>query len=333
MRGCHRRGQWHPQHLLRPVVVVAVRAVKLTTWHTALLETGVRSCRDRDHSVRAFPAVRFRHRVLCGRHVSRELRSGNPRRRFDMGSKAVLLILVTIAGHLGLQERGVHNLIPHCKIHASGPTLLYTTLVRSGQRKEPRAVRRECCGTARGGTTTHQRGRIGIVIQSKYVTEFVRDDVAHCVRQRQRRNVRTPYANRSPASCAPSYAERNEVGLRECDHDIGGHVRYCVEQFRYRWPASNHCFTARATQNVVRNRIAAHRCRIEVNTTLQSTEFVIPVCNRFARWRNARIIGVADDRDAKPRARRILFQPGRVNATLIEDKIRCRSDEERDRHQ
>lgn len=94
-----------PTRQLLATIVVTVGTVKFAGVHTALLETGVPSRMDTDHCDQASRAVQLHRRERFGRHVSRELRCGNPRRRFDMDSKGVLVFSGVFAGHLSLRLR------------------------------------------------------------------------------------------------------------------------------------------------------------------------------------------------------------------------------------
>lgn len=85
------------------MVVMPIGTVKLTAPHATLLETDGQNCTGRDHCGRAFQVAQFRRRERRDRHVLRELRSGNPRRRFDMVSKGSVLVQDSIARHTNLQ--------------------------------------------------------------------------------------------------------------------------------------------------------------------------------------------------------------------------------------
>lgn len=76
-----------PIRLLTPIVV-AVGPVEVTGLHTTFLETGVPNRRDTDHSDQVSRSGPSRHRERSDRPASREPRSGNPRRRFEVRSKA-----------------------------------------------------------------------------------------------------------------------------------------------------------------------------------------------------------------------------------------------------
>ena len=102
-RGCASLRETHPRKtLLTTIVVVPVGAVVLTALHAALLETGVRSRRDTDHCVQASRATPSRRHEPFGRPSSRVLRSGNPRRRFDVRSKGGESVRIVFPGHVGL---------------------------------------------------------------------------------------------------------------------------------------------------------------------------------------------------------------------------------------
>jgi hypothetical protein len=84
---------------LRSAVIVTIGTVKLTALHTALLETGVQSRTGSGRCDRVSRSILSRHRAPIGHRASLEPRSGNPRRRFDVRSKAVEGVLILVVCH------------------------------------------------------------------------------------------------------------------------------------------------------------------------------------------------------------------------------------------
>ena len=90
----------HPREpILRPTIIVAIGTVILTALHAAFLETGVRSRTGTSRCDRVSQSTLSRHRAPIDRRASPVLRSGNPRRRFDVRSKAVEGVLSFVLGH------------------------------------------------------------------------------------------------------------------------------------------------------------------------------------------------------------------------------------------
>src|SRR5690242_1418094 len=97
--------------LLVATVVIAVGAVIPAAAHAALLETGAVSRRDISHCDRASRAALSRRLGSFDRHVLLELRSGNPRRRFEVGSKGVVEGEVLVTSHTASSLSVSNNVI------------------------------------------------------------------------------------------------------------------------------------------------------------------------------------------------------------------------------
>jgi hypothetical protein len=130
-------------------------------------------------------------------------------------------------------------------------------VVGSRQREETNAVRREGRRAARGWPAAHQRRGVAVMIQPKHVPELMRDDVAHRVRQREGRNVRPTESYNASTSRPPAHTERNQVGLRQRDHNVCGFIGERPEEPSGCRPAAEDCLAAGGTQQLVRNRVGA----------------------------------------------------------------------------
>ena len=122
------------------------------------------------------------------------------------------------------------------------------TLVGGGQREETNGVRREVRGPTRGWSTAHQRCGIMVVVEAEHMSELMRDDVAHRVRQRERWNIRTADSHDAPTSRPPAHTERDQVGLRQRDHYVRGFIGERLEEPSGCRPAAEDRLSACATR-------------------------------------------------------------------------------------
>ena len=110
------------------------------------------------------------------------------------------------------------------------------------------------------------------MIQPKHVPELMRDDVSHRVRQREGRNVRPADSHDASTSLPPAHAERDQVGLRQRDHDVCRLIGDRLEEPRGCRPAAEDCLSACGTQQLVRDRASAEGRRIQVNAPPEAKE-------------------------------------------------------------
>ena len=125
-----------------------------------------------------------------------------------------------VLGRARCSSRECPTEMPLVSEDRSGPARAKPFLVRRRQWKEMGSVRREGCGSTRRRPPAHERGGIPVVRQAEHVAELVRDDVPDRVRQRQWRYVRSADYDDSSAPGAPRYAERDQVGIRQCNDDV-----------------------------------------------------------------------------------------------------------------